>query len=78
MQSLKICHLEGFCIIELTISQSGPGRDFFLRARSQSSSRATFLRARKVAAGSGVFVTGHATSFSCSPPLVAGAAAVRP
>ena len=32
MQSLKIGHLKGFCIIELTISQSGPGCDFFLRA----------------------------------------------
>ena len=49
---------------------------FFLRARSRSSSRATFLRARKVAAGSRVFLTGRTASSSCSPPLVAGAAVV--
>ena len=75
MQSLKIDYLQGFCIIELTISQSGPDRDFFSFARSRSSSRATFLCARKVAAGSRVFLTGRAASSSCSPPLDAGAAA---
>ena len=57
----------------MAISQSGPGRDFFSFARS--SSRATLLCARKVAASSRVFVTGRAASSSCSPPLVAGAAA---
>jgi len=49
---------------------------FFLRACSRSSSRATFLRTRKVTAGSRVFLTGRAASSSYSPPLVAGAAAM--
>ena len=48
--------------------------NFFLCARSRSSSRTTFLRARKVTAGSRVFLTGRTASSSCSPPLVAGAA----
>ena len=76
MQSLKISHVQGFCIIKLVISQSRHCYEFFfLCARSRSSSRTTYLRVRKVAAGSRVFLTGRTTSSSCSPPLVAGAAA---
>ena len=48
---------------------------FFLCARSRSSSRTTFLLARKVATVSRVFLTGRVASSSCSPPLVTGAVA---
>jgi len=74
IQSLKIGHLQGFCIIELAISQSGPGRDFF-PSRALAIVFPCDFPSREVAVGSRVFLTSRAAGSSCSPPLVAGAAA---
>ena len=48
MQSIKIDHLQGFCIIKLAISQSGPGYEFlsFTRARDCLPARLFFTRVK--------------------------------
>ena len=55
MQSLKIGHLQGFCIIELAISQSGLDCDFFsfTRAHGHLLARLSFACVKWLAIGSG-------------------------